>query len=129
MNARMQRVLGGPLEGRELVSGVWLWSAPGGGGLMVRGAAPAEIAGSGTPRAATVDWLEGGALVTLITEMGPLPLRTRLAVTHEPLERLYERLPLATLDARARRFWRRVFVLVRIPGGRNLLKLLARGSR
>jgi hypothetical protein len=128
MSVRMQRVLRGPLERRELAYGAWLWSAPGGGGLIVRGAAPAEIVGSGTPRAASVDWLEDGALVTLVTEAGPLPLRTRLAVTHEPLERLYEKLPLATLDARARRFWRRVFLLVRIPGGRRLLKLLARRS-
>jgi hypothetical protein len=36
---------------------------------------------------------------------------------------------LADFDARARRFWRRVFVLVRIPGGRRLLGMLARASR
>jgi hypothetical protein len=51
------------------------------------------------------------------------------AIVHEPLERLYESLPLASIDADARRFWRRVFRLVRIPGGRYLLKVLTRARR
>jgi hypothetical protein len=41
---------------------------------------------------------------------------------------LYESLPLVSIDANARRFWRRVFRLVRIPGGRFLLKLLTRSG-
>jgi hypothetical protein len=40
------------------------------------------------------------------------------------LGHLYESLPLVSIDADARRFWRRVFRLVRIPGGRFLLKIL-----
>jgi hypothetical protein len=48
------------------------------------------------------------------------------AIVHEPLGNLYESLPLASIDANARRFWRRVFRLVRIPGGRYLLRLLTR---
>jgi hypothetical protein len=128
MNLRMQRVIGGPLEREDLAPGAWLWSAPAGAALIVGGAAAgeAEIAGSAAPRAASVDWLEEGALVTLMTEAGAVPLRMRFAITHEPLARLYETLPLVTLDSKARRFWRRVFLLVRIPGGRRLLKLLAR---
>ncbi len=51
------------------------------------------------------------------------------AIVHEPLERLYESLPLVSIDADARRFWRRVFRLVRIPGGRYLLKVLTRARR
>jgi hypothetical protein len=50
-------------------------------------------------------------------------------VVHEPLQNLYESLPLASIDADARRFWRRVFRLVRLPGGRYLLKLLTRPPR
>ncbi len=38
---------------------------------------------------------------------------------------LYDSLPLVKFDADARRFWRRVFGLVRIPGGRYLLKFLS----
>ena len=53
-------------------------------------------------------------------------VQTHSAIVHEPLARLYEALPLAELDAKARRFWRRVFRLVRIPGGRYLLLAMAR---
>jgi hypothetical protein len=42
---------------------------------------------------------------------------------------LYEALPLAGFDATARRFWRRVFLLVRLPGGRYLLRLIAQRKR
>jgi len=56
-------------------------------------------------------------------------IKTRSAIVHEPLGRLYEVLPLVEFDAGARRFWRRVFRLVRIPGGRHLLGLLARRTR
>jgi len=56
-------------------------------------------------------------------------LKTRNAIIHEPLTRLYEGLPLASFDPAARRFWRRVFRLVRIPGGRHLLRFIARRSR
>jgi hypothetical protein len=38
-------------------------------------------------------------------------------------------LPLVSFDDKARRFWRRVFRLVRIPGGRHLLGVLARRNR
>ena len=65
-------------------------------------------------------------LVTLITDAGPHLLRARVAVAHEPLARLYDTLPLMSFDSQARRFWRRVFFLVRIPGGRRLLGLVAR---
>jgi hypothetical protein len=51
------------------------------------------------------------------------------AIVHEPLGHLYESLPLVSIDADARRFWRRVFRLVRIPGGRYLLKVLTRPGR
>ncbi len=51
------------------------------------------------------------------------------ALLHEPQPHLYEVLPLARFDAAAQRFWRRVFATVRIPGGRMLLRLLARCNR
>jgi hypothetical protein len=47
----------------------------------------------------------------------------------EPDERLYDSLPLARFTPEARRFWRRVFWLVRLPGGRALLGLVARRRR
>jgi hypothetical protein len=128
MTVRMQRVIGGPFERREIVPGAWQLRSVNGALVLVRGAASAEldVATQDAPRAASVDWLPEGALVTLITNAGPIPLRARAVVTHEPLTRLYEALPLVTLDGRARRFWWRVFWLVRLPGGRRLLKFLAR---
>jgi hypothetical protein len=123
----MQRVIGGPFERGEAAPGAWRWRAAGGAELIVRGAAATEIEiAASRPRAASVDWLEDGVLVTLVTDAGPVPLRARAAITHEPLTRLYATLPLEQLDKRAKRFWRRVFWLVRLPGGRRLLRLLAR---
>ena len=124
----MQRLIRGPLERRELPHGTWAWIAPGGGEVLIREAEPgaAEVLRSAAPRAISVDWLKDGALVTLITDAGPRLLRARVAVAHEPLARLYETLPLLSFEPQARRFWRRVFFLVRIPGGRRLLGLVAR---
>jgi hypothetical protein len=124
----MQRLIHGPLEPRELSHGTWQWSAPGGGEVLIRGAEPgaAEVLRSAAPRAMSVDWTRDGVLVTLITDAGPHLLRARVAVAHEPLVRLYETFPLMSFDSRARRFWRRVFFLLRIPGGRRLLGLVAR---
>ena len=124
----MQRVIRGPLERRELSPGSWQWSAAAGAELLIRGTEPGadEVLRSAAPRAISVDWMKDGALVTLMTEAGPHLLRARVAVMHEPLARLYEALPLMRFEPRARRFWRRVFLLLRIPGGRRLLGLVAR---
>jgi hypothetical protein len=51
------------------------------------------------------------------------------ALLHEPRAELYESLPLPAYTPERARFWRRVFRLVRIPGGRLLLGWLARRSR
>jgi len=45
---------------------------------------------------------------------------------HTPKTRLYESLPLASFDRDAQRFWKRVFRLIRIPGGRLILGAIAR---
>jgi hypothetical protein len=50
----------------------------------------------------------------------------RSALMHEPLPALYGSLPLATIDAGTRRFWRWVFRVVRLPGGGRLLGVLTR---
>jgi hypothetical protein len=76
--------------------------------------------------AATVTWHSEGVSVALPSPEGLRHLNSRWGVIHEPLPSLYLGLPLAVLDERARRFWRRVFWLVRIPGGQRLLGLVAR---
>jgi hypothetical protein len=76
-----------------------------------------------------VEWVADGVRVALGTGPGARQLTARSAVVHLPLAHLYEALPLAGFDDQAQRFWRRVFRLLRLPGGRFLLRLLTRGRR
>ena len=76
-----------------------------------------------------IEWQAGKALLTFLAGDKVASVEAGSAIVHEPLARLYEGLPLASIDADARRFWRRVFRLVRIPGGRCLLKLLTRSGK
>jgi hypothetical protein len=128
----MERTLAGNFRGLDLGAGAWRLTTglPGGDEVYLGGTDPAATAvlAAASPRAVTVKWVGDGALVTLIAPGGSRTVRARTAILHEPLARLYEGLPLVTLDDRARRFWRRVFWLVRIPGGRRLLRLIARRS-
>ena len=73
-----------------------------------------------------IEWRERSALITFLADGRVASIDATSALVHEPLERLYESLPLETFDARARRFWGRIFFLVRLPGGRALLSALTR---
>jgi hypothetical protein len=127
---RVERSLRGDYRAQDLGGGAWRLSSgvPGAAEVYLSGA-DAQAAGFiAQSRASRVELIFGpsGATVRLVTSQGARELRARSATIHEPLPRLYEGLPLATFDAGARRFWRRVFLLVRIPGGRRLLGLVAR---
>jgi hypothetical protein len=76
-----------------------------------------------------VEWRAHGAVLTGSISGRPVQVDARSAIVHEPLDLLYESLPLAQFDRQAQTFWRRVFWLVRIPGGKRLLGALARLSR
>jgi hypothetical protein len=76
-----------------------------------------------------IEWRGEDVLLTFTSEGRIASVEAASAIVHEPLPRLYESLPMVSVDADARRFWRRVFRLVRIPGGRYLLKLIARSRR
>ncbi len=78
-----------------------------------------------------VEWRDAAASMTLtsMSAQRRISIEARSIIVHEPLARLYDVLPLATFDSKARRFWRRIFCLVRIPGGRYLLGALARRAR
>jgi hypothetical protein len=76
-----------------------------------------------------IEWHVEKVLLTFMSDEKVASVEAASAIVHEPLESLYERLPLVSIDADARRFWRRVFRLVRVPGGRYLLKVLARRRR
>jgi hypothetical protein len=88
----------------------------------------ARVVSNGVQRV-TIDWLSEGATVDLISGLDVFRIHAATVLVHEPLPTLYRALPLADFDARARRFWQRVFWLARLPGGRTLLRLLARRAR
>lgn len=67
-----------------------------------------------------VEFSRGGETVTVVA--GAVFL-------HEPAGKVYAGLPLPPFTAGMRRFWRRIFRLVRIPGGRWALGWLSRRRR
>jgi hypothetical protein len=130
-NASRSRTLSGSFAIHEHGSNVWHLTAGAGPEIYLVGAdsAAARIARDTNISAVALEWRDHGVLVTLISIDGPKVLQARAALIHEPFGRLYESLPLAQFDGAARRFWRRVFRLVRIPGGRHLLRFMARRRR
>jgi hypothetical protein len=136
MNTGTERSFRGDFRLRQSGPGAWLLesAAPGGPEIHLFGVEPESARHLQSPTATRVAlvWAPGRVSATLVTSSGARLLRLRAATVHEALPRLYGSLPLERLDARAQRFWRRVFFLVRIPGGRRLLGLMARragGSR
>lgn len=136
MSKNVERTINATLTARELPGGAWQLSSLGQAGvdIVLRGTDPdarAALTGLRASRALIV-WNRagnrGGATVTLTTAGGTRQLRARTVILHESRSLLYDGLPLVRLDDAARRFWRRVFWLVRIPGGRRLLGLVARRS-
>jgi hypothetical protein len=77
----------------------------------------------------TLEWQAAGAVFVAMDGATRVTVRARAAFLHEPQQSLYAALPLATFTNAARRFWRRVFLIVRLPGGRLLVGLLARRAR
>jgi hypothetical protein len=132
MGKNVERTLNASLAARELAPGTWCLSSSAADGIeiILRGVNPEAHAALKDIRAtqAVVEWQGRGARVTLSTAGGMTQIHARTVILHEPRPGLYEALPLARFDAAARRFWRRVFWLVRIPGGRRLLGLVARRS-
>jgi|ERR1700744_3492947 hypothetical protein len=133
MSAKLRRNLSGAFLPQDRGNGAWQLSRPVPHEINVflRDAErSAESSfGKGPLTDLGIEWHAGKALLTFISNGKVASIEAASAIVHEPLERLYESLPLVSIDADARRFWRRVFRLVRIPGGRYLLKLLARSRR
>jgi hypothetical protein len=125
---------------RRNFSGAFLAQDRGNGAWQLTRAAPHELhvflreAERGAARAfgmapiveLGIEWHERTALLTFMSGDLVRTVEAATAIVHEPLGHLYESLPLVSIDADARRFWRRVFRLVRLPGGRYLLKVLTR---
>lgn len=128
----MKRPLAGPFTARELGKGSWrLTAQPAGAEVFLRGAssdARDKLAEQSFDDL-TVEWGSAGVEVALRARGRVLSLVAASAIIHEPAARLYEALPLAQFDARAQRFWKRIFLLMRMPGGRFLLRAFAHRAR
>lgn len=125
--------LPGTFLAQDLEDGAWRLArgAPQPADVFLRGADAAAAQAFSPPAIGDIDieWQGPGALLRVTSSAGCATLESRSAIVHEPLARLYETLPLGRVDAKSRRFWRRVFRLVRIPGGRFLLAAVARRTR
>jgi hypothetical protein len=133
MNAKLRRNLPGPFEAQDLGRGSWRLSrgAAAPCEVFLRGAEPGAAAIFQAPAvdAIDIDWDAQKVALTVTSAQRRAVITARSAILHEPLTQLYACLPLADFDEKSRRFWRRVFRVVRIPGGRHLLGALARRNR
>jgi hypothetical protein len=133
MNPRKRRNFSGSFQAQDRGNGAWHLSrgAPHEIDVFLRGAqrGAAQAFGSGQLEGLCIEWQDKTALLSFVVGGGAGTVEAASAVVHEPLQDLYESLPLASIDADARRFWRRVFRVVRFPGGRYLLRLLTRPAR
>jgi hypothetical protein len=122
--------LSGLFSATRLNSGLWQLAAeaPAGANVYVHGAgsdASKFLAGVRIT-ALEFEWRSDGVMVKMTGAEGVRYFKSESVIIHEPKSLLYDCLPLASFDAGAQRFWRRVFRLMRIPGGRLLLGAIAR---
>jgi hypothetical protein len=97
--------------------------------VTLRGVEPAAVPPGLITRLA-IEWApDGSARVTLSNGVDALALRVAGALLHEPLPDLYAPLALPSFTPDMARFWRRVFRIVRLPGGRWLIGVIARRAR
>ena len=132
MNPKKRRNFSGTFQAQDRGNGAWQLSrgAPRELDVFLRGTqGAAKGFGAGPLEGLCIEWQDQGALLSFSVGARAATVEAAGAIVHEPLLNLYESLPLASIDADARRFWRRVFRLVRFPGGRYLLKLLRRPAR
>jgi hypothetical protein len=133
MKPKISRTLAGNFAIHQLGGNVWhlATGVPAGPEIYLIGAdsSAARSLRETKVSAVALEWRDGGVFVTLTSIAGPMVLQARDALIHEPLGRFYHSLPLARFDSAARRFWRQIFRLVRIPGGRHLLRFIARHRR
>ena len=133
MSSRLRRNFSGAFLPQDRGDGAWQLSRPAPHEINVflrdteRGAQ--RSFGSGPLIDLGIEWHADKVLLTFVSDERVASVEAASAIVHEPLDHLYARLPLISIDADARRFWRRVFRLARVPGGRYLLRLFARSGR
>lgn len=133
MKQNMRRNFRGTFVARDLSQRAWRLSRrePAPIDILLQGA-KSGAADSTRPSAVSdieLEWRDGVVIMSMTSAQRRISIKMRSAIVHEPLAQLYDVLPLAGFDSSARRFWRWVFPLVRVPGGRYLLGLLARHTR
>jgi hypothetical protein len=130
MNATTRLRLAAPLDLQDCGNDLWCLRGHTACGTRVylRGfVPPAALSGCA---AVSLEWpAAGGSLLTVESPAGTVAVRAAGAFVHTFPEGLYTALPLARFDARGMRFWRRVFLLVRLPGARWILQRIAANSR
>jgi hypothetical protein len=133
MSPKMRRNFSGAFMPQDLRNGAWQLTraAPHDMQVILRDAehGAARAFGESLIVDLGIEWHAGRALLTFMSGDRVATVKATTAIVHEPLGHLYESLPLVSIDAEARRFWHRVFRLVRIPGGRFLLKVLRPSGR
>jgi hypothetical protein len=133
MSPKMRRNFSGVFVTQDLGDDSWRISrsAPHETTVFLRGAErdATQAFGTGPLVDLGIEWHAERALLTFMSGGKVASVAAASAIVHEPLGDLYASLPLASIDADARRFWRRVFGLVRLPGGRYLLKFLTRSGK
>jgi hypothetical protein len=99
--------------------------------VYLRGAAPeaSKLLSDTRITALEFEWRADAVMVSITGAGGTRHFKSESAFIHTPAAQLYDSLPLASFDARAQRFWKRVFRLIRIPGGRLVLGAIARRRR
>ena len=104
---------------------------PDGARVYLRGAGPeaSKLLAGMRITALEFEWLTDGVMVRVTGGDGVRHFKSESVFIHEPKTGLYDSLPLARFDADAQRFWKRVFRLIRIPGGRLALGAIARRRR
>ncbi|HMA00388.1 MAG TPA: hypothetical protein VKP66_20790 [Steroidobacteraceae bacterium] len=129
----MTQSLAGPFSATQLHAGLWRLAAdaPDGVRVYLRGAdsEASTLLAARHVAALEIEWRNEGAMVEVTGAEGVRRFRSESVFIHTPMPRLYDELPLARFDANAQRFWRRVFRLMRIPGGRLLVGAIARRRR
>jgi hypothetical protein len=128
----MRQSLPGPFSAMKLNPGLWQLTAQAADGARVylHGATPeaSKLLEDTRIAALEFEWRTDGVMVMVrVTGAdGVRYFKSESVFIHESKARLYDNLPLASFDAAAQRFWKRVFRLIRIPGGRLLLGAIAR---
>jgi hypothetical protein len=125
--------LAGPFSATKLHSGLWQLTSEVSDGtrVYVHGAGPeaSKLLAEMRITALEFEWRAESVMVRASGADGVRRFESESVVIHAPAMRLYDSLPLASFDAAAQRFWKRVFCLIRIPGGRLLLGAIARRRR